>query len=237
MRFGFLVFLFAFVATDALAQVQMRRSGTLQRVDSQISVTTGQASARPVSGRPGTRVHSLNPGNNAILSKLFVGAQNGRVCYVQAHFWRKSSPVGQRQEFRRRFDQCTPQIGRTPQVGEVRFFMIGQIGDEIYSGDKFRASRGLQTCAFDDAPRLNDRSLSLFETEIDRQGTFTPQDNVTAAVWGGSSTECLNNRNTASMCPSGQVVVGVNVHYRPRRSITPTIGMGLAPICAPITVQ
>lgn len=236
MRFCFLLFLFAFVATDALAQIQMRRAGEMRRVASQISATTGQASARPVSGRTGTEVHSMNPGNNAILSKLFVGAQNGRVCYVQAHFWRKPSPLGQRQEFKRRFDECTPQIGRNPQVGQVRFFSLGLSG-EIYTDDTFRVARGLQTCAFNNAPRINDRSLVWFEAEVNRQGTITPMPNIDEAARLSSSSECQNNWNTASMCPSGQVVVGVNVHYRPRRGTVPAIGMGLAPICAPITVQ
>lgn len=233
MRLCLLFLLSTLVATDALAQIQLRRSGEMQPVNPQISVTTGQASTRSISGRSGTEVRSLNPGNNAILSKLFVGAKNGRVCYVQAHFWRKPSPLAQRQEFKRRFDECKPQIGRDPQVGQVRFFSLGLNG-EIYTDDTFRVSRGLQTCSFDDAPRINGRSLGWFEAEVDRQGTISPMPDLDEATWLGSSTECQNNRNTASMCPSGQVVVGANVHYRP--GLRATV-MGLAPICAPITVQ
>lgn len=236
MRCSLLLVLFAFGATDALAQIQMRRSGDLQSVSAQVSVTTGQTSTRPISGSPGTQVHALNPGDNAILSKLYVGAQNGRVCYVQAHFWRKASPIGQRQEFKRRFDECRPEIGRTPQVGQVRFFMLGQNGG-IYSEDSFRIAQGLRTCHFDNAPRVNDNRVLFFEAEVDRQGTITPQAAINTAVQSSASPECSRNWNPASMCPSGQAVVGVNVHYRPRVGIVPTIVMGMAPICAPIAVQ
>ena len=235
------------LATDAMAQTPMRRSGSLRAVSQQVGVETGTVSTRGISGRRGTDVVTLTRGDNAILSALYIGDGEddggSDVCYVQAHFWTKASPSARLRKLKRRFDMCTPQVGRTPEVGDVRFHQVGfktsadggNSGPiEPYEGDSFRVAQGIQTCSTSGVPYTSDRSIVFFEADVDSDGTFTDRDDVTDIYLNGQTATCRNNRQTARMCPSGQVVVGVDVHYR--RSGTATRVLGLAPKCAPITV-
>ncbi|MEO0559041.1 MAG: hypothetical protein AAF170_12745 [Bacteroidota bacterium] len=229
-------------AADALAQTPMRRSGTLQRVQGQIGVQTGAVTTGGISGRRGTDVVTLTRGENTLLSALYIGDgddQNSEVCYVQAHFWSKPSPTARLRQLKRRFDLCSPQLGRDPQPGQVRFHRVGfETGGgptEAYSGDSFRIARGIQTCATSGVPYTSDRSVVFYEADVDRNGDITPRDDITDIYLNGQTATCRDNRQAARMCPSGQAVVGVDVHYR--KSGGKTLVLGLAPKCAPLTVS
>ena len=230
------------LATDAMAQTPMQRSGALRATSQAIGVETGTVTTRGISGRRGTDVATLTRGENTILSALYVGDGvddgNSNVCYVQAHFWQKATPSSPLRQLKRRFDMCSPQVGRTPEVGDVRFhkvgFETGGAPSEVYSGNSFRVAQGIQTCSTSGVPYTSDRSIVFFEADVDRNGTFTDRDDITNIYLNGQTPTCRNNRQTARMCPSGQVVVGVDVHYR--RSGGTVHVLGLAPKCAPITV-
>jgi len=232
------------LATDAMAQTPMRRSGALRATSQQLGVETGTVTTRGISGRRGTDVMTLTRGDNTILSALYVGDGvddgNSNVCYIQAHFWSKPSPSSPVRQLKRRFDMCRPQVGRTPEVGEVRFHQIGfepGSGVQSYtaSDDLFRAATGIQTCSTSGVPYMSDRSIVFFEADVDSDGSFTSRQDVTDIFLNGQTSTCRDNRQTARMCPSGQVVVGVDVHYR--RSGGGVRVLGLAPKCAPITVS
>ena len=232
------------LTTDALAQTPMRRSGAMRATTQQLGIQTGGVTTGGISGRRGTAVVTLTRGDDTILSALYVGDgddQNPEVCYVQAHFWKKATPSSPVQLLKRRFDMCRPQLGRNPQPGQVRYFKVGYepgSGVQPYtaSDDLFRAARGIQTCSTSGVPRMNDASVVFFEADVDAQGTFTPRDEVTDMYLTGQSSTCRNNRQRARMCPSGQVVVGVDVHYRPGSPGQNARVLGLAPKCAPVTV-
>ena len=228
-------------ATDAMAQTPMRRA-QMTRTSTQLGIETGTVTTGGISGRRGTDVVTLTRGDNAILSALYVGDgddQNPEVCYVQAHFWTKPTPSSPVRLLKRRFDMCSPQLGRDPQPGQVRYHQIGfepGSGVQPYTAtdDLFRASTGIQTCSTSGVPYMNDASIVFFEADVDAQGAFTPRDDVTDIFLNGQYSTCRDNRQTARRCPSGQVVVGVDVHYR--RSGTAIRVLGLAPKCAPVTV-
>ncbi|GAB5536545.1 MAG: hypothetical protein Rubg2KO_27940 [Rubricoccaceae bacterium] len=229
-----------------MAQTPMRRSGTagtLRATSNQLGIQTGTVTTGGISGRRGTDVVTLTRGDNTILSALYVGDGvddgNSNVCYIQAHFWSKPSPSSPVRELKRRFDMCRPQVGRDPQVGDVRFHQIGfepGSGVQHYTAtdDLFRAATGIQTCSTSGVPYVSDRSIVFFEADVDAEGSFASRQDVTDIYLNGQTSTCRDNRQAARMCPSGQVVVGVDVHYR--RSGLRTRVLGLAPKCAPVTV-
>ena len=226
------------LSTSSMAQT-MQRSGSLSRADrvspsTQLGVQTGTVTTGSISGRAGTATETLMPGEDAILTGLLLGEKNGRVCYVQAEFWRKGTPGAARRVVRRRFDQCRPQIGRNPQVGQVLFHRLGLNGG-AYTDDSFRVAQGLQTCTTGSGAHIDDRSLLMYEGDVDADGTISTRNDIIAAIRAGRSTRCTQNLNDAVMCPSGQVVVGVDVRYRPSPGRNAVV-VGLAPKCAPITV-
>ena len=224
--------LLAFLLTpDASAQT----AGRLQAVNS-FAVETGRVTTMGISGRSAQAVQTLMPGEDAVLVSLNVGSKNGRMCFVQAEFWRKPTAAGARTTVRRRFDQCRPQIGRRPTFpGPVRHMSLGPDSEE-FTDTTFRVATGLQACSVDGAPRLSNRMVLLLPSESDTRGRLTPltaQRNAEEAV---RSTSCRMNALQARTCPAGQAVVGVDVHYRPSPIRDATV-MGLAPKCAPLVVS
>ncbi|MEM1056340.1 MAG: hypothetical protein AAGI52_12515 [Bacteroidota bacterium] len=236
MRVFFLAALTFLLTADAWAQ-RPRPTGTLRPATLPVpqedepemvwrySPTYGEPTA--VSGRPSSRVHEgegFGGLNGGPIYAIEMGEKNDRPCYLRVFYTRQNAEYRESEDW----EVCA---GSGPTTSSRR--RIGA-ATPAQGTSRVPALIGLQVCS-------NDRSGTNYRVKGLRvrmgRSNEVGQGSVRAVPSGNDEFERTNCRDWEQlrMCPSGQVIVGLDVHYNLRNgqgAIT-----GLAPRCAASSLE
>lgn len=232
-----LVALLLLLASEAFAQTPARRTGSLSPAT--LSPSSEPPTARfyhesppegtptAVSGRTADSVDHVNDQGRTPIYAIEMGERSDVPCHIQIFHWSGED----RNHLTKTMNRCSSSATSSS------LQRIGYADSQVAPNRSLKALRGLQVCSNNrSGANYRVKGLRVFAarlTEVDNgdSGTLTVQANSSA----DAAFERPNCRRWEQVrtCPSGQMMIDVDVHYRmdgSRREIT-----GLAPRCARVT--